>query len=123
MRQRVASAASQLWVIDLPALQRLHLGWPIDGIVVALSSLSSASLEVLSLFATDQREVLPTSALSSLPSRCPTLRAMRLEYTLLDRSFPAALALWGLYGHYAQCSLISPLRATDEAPVWATQFM
>lgn len=123
LRVRMASAASQRWANDLPALKRLHLGCPLAGIAVALCSLSSASLETLSLSATDRKGVLPTAALADLPSRCPALRAVRLHSVRLDPSFPATLALWGLAGHYVACTFSSHMRMSDEVSISATQFM
>lgn len=122
-RVHVASAAPYPRFLDLPALKRLHLGWPTGGIAIALCSLSSVSLEVLSVWSTGTYDVLPTSALAGLRSRCPALRSLRVQNVLLGPSFPATLALWGLDGHYVRCSLTSPLPTPDEAPVWATQFM
>lgn len=123
LRVRMASAVSQRWASDLPSLKRLHLRCPLAGIAVALCSLSSASLEALSLSATDRKGVLPTAALSDLPSRCPVLHAVRVEGVRLDPSFPATLALWGLVGHYVACTFTSHMRMSDEVSIRATQFM
>eukprot|EP00170_Pyropia_yezoensis_P004491 contig_18363_g4504 len=125
LRQHVALAASHMLVIDLPALKRLHVGLRVEGVAIVLRSLSSATLEVLSLSTSPlyMPPVLPTSALACLPSRCPALRAMCLQDMRLDRSFPGTLALWGLHGNYVKCHLVSPFHATDEAAVTSTQFL
>lgn len=125
LRQHVASAASHMLVIDLPALKRLHVGLRVEGVAVVLRSLSSATLEVLSLSTSPlyMPPVLPTSALACLPSRCHALRAMRLQDMRLDRSFPGTLALWGLHRNYVKCHLVSPFHSTDEAAVTSTQFL
>lgn len=120
-RHCVALAAPHPRPVDLPALKRLHLKLPIVGIAIVLCSLSSASLEVVSLSG-ENRELLPTSSLAGLPSRCPALHAVRFAYMRLDPSFPATLVLWGLAGYYHDCSLSSPLRSIDRARILATQF-
>lgn len=117
-RHCVALAAPHPRPVDLPALKRLHLKLPVVGIAVVLCSLSSASLEVVSLSG-ENRELLPTSSLAGLPSRFPALHAVRFACMRLD---PATLALWGLAGYCHDCSLSSPLRSIDRARILATQF-
>lgn len=124
---RRAAARDRLrWTVAPRALRRLHLTVPPAVVPQLLSEIESRSLEVLALSADvaeeDDRAFVPTMAATTLTSRCPSLRGLRLERIAADPALPQLLALVGVRTHFRNADKATKPKGRDADRTAATQF-
>jgi len=104
----------------------VHLTVPPPAVPLLLSEIQSRSLEVLALSADvaekDDRSFVPTMAATTLTSRGPSLRGLRLERITTDPALSQLLALVGVRTHFRDVDEATKPARRDADRTAETQF-